>query len=500
MLAHRWVVSFMLAGLATAGDAHANTNCAAFRKEQRVEAKKDGDWIKSTVVRCDPRKGFLVHFDGFSSANDAWLAEDGVRALAAPAQVAQPTATLGYKSNDYVYIQRKTDAEPFVARLWNAGPTMWSYTSNGNETRIDPTDIKGKWDPSTMKYKVGQKVRYVAGGFYPATIRAIEAGGYRADITGGVTDTNVLLEKHFVDDWRYEEFEQAIAPVRKLKDMKVEWAVAFDAGTSDSLAPPHEAEGVEVPEFEKVLAAYALVDRTLKDKFSDLPPLLKPGCTFCPRTIAGVIARHKAIFERAVPLDPSSAVTEFLRNMEPTESSYRNDYRPCEECDVLSAKDPANKAKQVLTKRIGRQIAYAKALGIPPKADLPGLDLKIEAFIKKWDGLVQKKAPMLESFAKEGTSLSGRDGKLEALAKGYLASTYPSSTCKLIGTEKHDWRAHGTGDDHVGRYKYVAFDCRDSDYRYPFAIAVAVEQAYLGFGKYDSVARATWDIQSYYRR
>ena len=42
---------------------------------------------------------------------------------------------------------------------------------------LDLADIKGKWDPASMKYKVGQKVRYVAGGFYPATIRAIEAGG-----------------------------------------------------------------------------------------------------------------------------------------------------------------------------------------------------------------------------------------------------------------------------------------------------------------------------------
>ena len=106
---------------------------------------------------------------------------------------------------------------------------------------------------------------------------------------------------------------------------------------------------------------------------------------------------------------------------------------------------------------------------------------------------------MLDSFAKEGASFSGRDAKLVGPAKSYLRG-YPTTTCKLLGAEKHDWRAHGTGTEHVGRYKYVGFDCTDPQYRYPLIIAVAVEQAYLGFGKYDSATRATWDLQSYYRR
>ena len=125
---------------------------------------------------------------------------------------------------------------------------------------------------------------------------------------------------------------------------------------------------------------------------------------------------------------------------------------------MLSAKDPSKKAHEVLAKRIGRQVAYARALGIPPRADLPALDAKIAAYIATWDGMVRKKAPMLDSFAKEGTSLKGKDAKLIGPAKAYLAATYPTSTCKLIGSEKHGWRAHGDGDDHVGRYKYVAFD------------------------------------------
>ena len=165
----------------------------------------------------------------------------------------------------------------------------------------------------------------VAGGFYPATIRAIEAGGYRADITGGVTDTNVLPEASFVDDWRYEAFEQAMAPIRQLKDMKLEWTEAFDRDRSAGLAPPHETAVDAVPEFEKVVAAYAQVDRTLKQEFTDLPPLLAADCRFCPRRLADVVARHKQIFERAVPLDPASAVEEFLRNMQPSEDWYLND-------------------------------------------------------------------------------------------------------------------------------------------------------------------------------
>ncbi|MFN0253110.1 MAG: hypothetical protein ACKV2T_39925 [Kofleriaceae bacterium] len=497
MSIHHGIVSTLLVALAMTRAAHANTNCTAFRKEQRIEAKKDGEWMKSTVVRCDPRKGFLIHFDGFSSANDAWLFEGDLRA---PAAATTPTPVpSAYRSNDYVHIQRKTDAQPFVAKLWNAGPTSWSYMSGGVEHRIDASDIKGKWDPSTMKYKVGQKVRYVAGGFYPATIKAIEAGGYRADITGGVTNTNVLFERDFTDDWRYEEFEQAIAPVRQLKDGKLEWLVALDAGTQSSLQPPHEPKGDGVPEFEKVIAAYETVDRIVQEKFKDLPPLLRATCTFCPRYLADVITRHKKLFERTVPLDPSSAVKEFLRNMEPSEDYYLNDYRPCPECDVLSAKDPKPKAQQLLAKRIGRQIAYAKALGIPPQADIPALEASITGFIKKWDAMVRKKAPLLDSFAKEKTSLAGRDAKLVGPAKSYL-SHYPTSTCKLIGSEKHDWRADGTGDDHVGRFKYVVFDCTDPAYRYPFVIAVAVKQGYLGFGKYDSVANGAWDLQSYYRR
>lgn len=502
MLALRGIVSFVvvLAGVAGAHVAVADTTCAAFRKEQRVDAKKDGGWVRSTVVRCDPRKGYLIHFDGYGSANDAWLPDADLRALAVAPTPTVPPALTGLRSNDYVYVQRPSDPAPFVAKLWNAGPTMWSIMLGSGESRIEPGDIKGKWDPASMKYKVGQKVRYVAGGFYPATIRAIEAGGYRADITGGVTDTNVLPEASFVDDWRYEAFEQALAPIRQLKDMKLEWTEAFERDHAQGLQPPHETAVDAVPEFEKVLAAYAEVDRRLKQEFTDLPPLLAADCRFCPRRLADVVARHKQIFERAVPLDPASAVEEFLRNMQPSEAWYLNDYRPCDECAVLSAKDPSKKAHEVLAKRIGRQVAYARALGIPPRADLPALGAKIAAYIATWDGMVRKKAPMLDSFAKEGTSLKGKDAKLIGPAKAYLAATYPTSTCKLIGSEKHAWRAHGDGDDHVGRYKYVAFDCTDPDYRYPFAVAVAVEQAHLGFGKYAPGGQGAWLIESYYRR
>lgn len=91
------------------------------------------------------------------------------------------------------------------------------------------------------------------------------------------------------------------------------------------------------------------------------------------------------------------------------------------------------------------------------------------------------------------------DKSLEGAAKSYLGGLYPKSKCKLLGTEKHDWRSDGTGDDFVGRYKFVAFDCTDADYAFPFAVAVAVEQPHLGFGKFGPPAGA-WVISSYYRK
>ena len=98
MLALRGIVSFVvvLVGVAGAHVAVADTTCAAFRKEQRVDAKKDGGWVRSTVVRCDPRKGYLIHFDGYGSANDAWLPDADLRALAVAPAPTVPPALAGF--------------------------------------------------------------------------------------------------------------------------------------------------------------------------------------------------------------------------------------------------------------------------------------------------------------------------------------------------------------------------------------------------------------------
>lgn len=479
--------------------------CMAFRREQRVEAQKEGQWTKSTVVRCDARKGYLVHFDGFASSNDAWLAEDAIRLPPGVAEAAQKqkeaeaaAAAAGYKSNDYVHIQRATDKESFVAKLWNAGPTTYSYMSGGVETRIELADIKGKWDPSKMKYKVGDKVRYVMSGFLPATITAIEAGGYKATITGA-TDPNVLNEKWFVDEWTYDEFEAAIAPVKKLKDFRLATLAEIDKDHTTQPALPREASEDSVAEFEKIVRTYEAVDADLKAKFPKLPPLERPDCSFCPVTVADTIARHKEILRVVVPLDPSRVVEEFERLTKADENSYNNDYRPDDASDIFAAKDGVAAAQKKIAKRLRKYTAYGELLGVKVDPNLPKINANIAAEAAKFRKYLKKSPPLLDSFAKEGTKFAVSDKNLESVAKARLAYLYPTAKCKLLGTEKHDWRSEGSGDSYEGRFKYVGFDCTDPAYDFPFALTITVIQYHLGFGKHGP-PEGRGALYSYYRR
>lgn len=479
--------------------------CMAFRREQRIEAQKDGQWMKSTVVRCDGRKGYLVHFDGLASSNDAWLAEDALRLPPGVAEAAQKqkeaeaaAAAAGYKSNDYVFIQRAADKEPFVAKLWNAGPTTYSYMSAGVETRIDLADIKGKWDPSKMKYKVGDKVRYLWNGFLPATITSIEAGGYKATITGA-TDPNVILERFFVDEWTYDEFEAAIAPVKKLKDFRLATLAEIDKDHTTQPALPREASEESVAEFEKIVRAYEAVDAELKAKFPKLPPLERTDCSYCPVTVADTIARHKAILRFAVPLDPSRVVEEFERNMKADENSYLNDYRPDDASDVFAAKDGVAAAQKKIAQRLRKYTAYGELLGVKVDPNLPKINANIAAESAKFRKYLKKSPPLLDSFAKEGTKFAVSDKNLESVAKARLAYLYPTAKCKLLGTEKHDWRSEGSGDSYEGRFKYVGFDCTDPGYEFPFALTITVIQYHLGLGKHGP-PEGRGALYSYYRR
>ena len=448
--------------LALINSASAATTCALFRREQRIQAKKDAEWAKATVVRCDAKKGYLVHYDGWAAPYDAWLVETDLRvppeqeaAEKKDQEMKAAAAQAGYKSGDWVYVQRASDPERFVAKLWSAGPYSWSYTSGGVESRIALGDIKGTWDPSQMKYKAGAKVRYVSNGFLPATITSVEGGGYKATITG-YTDLNVINEKHFVDDWTYEAFEEVVKPLRELKAMNLQFTLAFALGDSTSLPPPHETEPEAVPEFEKVLAAWAKADAALKAKFPELPPLERtPKCAYCPRTIADVVSRHKELFARTVPLDPKKHVEEFMRLLKPTEDGYNNDYRPDDGTDVLAAKDAPEYAKKKLQARIGRFLAYGKALNLPVNADVPALGKEIEEYVATFAKLLKKKAPLLTRFAKEGTTLGGKDPALASVAKAYIAGSWPKTKCKPLGVEKHEWRTDGTGENHVGRLGYI---------------------------------------------
>ncbi len=479
--------------------------CMAFRREQRVEAQKEGQWMKSTVVRCDGRKGYLIHFDGYPSSNDAWLAEDAIRVPPGVAEAAQKqkeaeaaAAAAGYKSNDYVHIQTAADKESFVAKLWNAGPTTYSYMSGGVETRIELKDIKGKWDPSKMKYKVGDKVRYVMSGFLPATITSIEAGGYKATITGA-TDNNVLNEKWFVDEWTYDEFEAAIAPVKKLKDFPLQWLFSFEKDRNSRPAMPREATEDSVAEFEKIVRTYEAVDADLKAKFPKLPPLERPDCSFCPVTVADTIARHKQIMQIVVPLDPSHIVEEFERLTKADENSYNNDYRPDDASDVFAAKDGVAAAQKKIAKQLRKYTAYGELLGVKVDPNLPKINANIATEAAKFRKYLKKSPPLLDSFAKEGTKFAVSDKNLESVAKARLGYLYPTAKCKLLGTEKHEWRPEGSGDSYEGRFKYVGFDCTDPAYDFPFALTITVIQYHLGFGKHGP-AEGRGALYSYYRK
>ena len=480
--------------------------CAAFRREQRVEAQKDGQWAKSTVVRCDPRRGYLIHFDGFSSAFDLWLADTAIRVppeqAAADAKAKEATAAAaaaGYKPNDYVYIQTAPDKDKFVAKLWSAGPTTYSYMSGGVETRIELKDIKGKWDPSHMKYKVGDKLRYVAGGFFPATITSIEAGGYKANITGGYTNVNVLNERDFVEDWTYEEFEAVIAPLRKFRFLPLGALRDLDKVQNSQPTLPKEASEDSVAEFEKIVRAYEAADATIKQRFPKLPPPFKADCSFCPATHADLIARQKELLKKVVPLDPSKVVEEFLRLLKASEESYNKDFRPDDASDTFAAKDGIAHAQKTIATRLKKYVAYGKLLGVTVDPNLPKINLAIETEAAKFRAYLKPVAPLLKSFADEGTTIAPGDKGLESAGRDYLQSNFPKSKCSLLGTEKHDWRPDGTGAEHVGRYKWVVFDCADPEYAFPFALAVAVEQDHLGLGKYGP-SHGQWYVYSYYRK
>lgn len=483
----------------------ASAPCSAWRREQRVEAQRDGQWMKSTVVRCDQRKGYLVHFDGYPSSQDLWLEETAIRlppgvadAQARQKELEAAAAAAGYKSNEYVYVQRATDKERFVAKLWNAGPTMWSVMSGGVETRLELGDIKGRWSPSDMKRKVGDKCRYLANGFFPAVITAIEAGGYRATITGA-TDPNVLGESAFVDDWTYEAFDEALKPVKALRELNL--AALAEVDTTPNAAPtlPREAKEDSVAEFEKVVRAYETVDATLKEKFATLPPLERPNCSICPSVLASVVARHKELLKRVVPLDPSKVVEEFERLTRAQEASYNHDFRPNDADDIFAAKNGVKMAQDRIARRLKKYTAYGELLGVKVDPNLPKINANIASEAAKFRGFLKKSPPVLDSFKAEGTTFAVSDKSLEGAAKSYLSGLYPKAKCKLLGTEKHDWRPDGTGDSFVGRYKYVAFDCTDPDYDFPSAVVIAVEQPHLGFGKFGP-AEGAWVIYSYYRK
>lgn len=494
-----------LASLVLVPVAHGAADCTKFRREARVEALKDQEWVKATIARCEGRRGYLLHFDGLSASHDVWTLDlETIRLPAAQLEaerkgkeLAEAAEKSGYKSNDYVYVQVGKDAEPVVVKLWSAGPANWSYMSAGVENRIELADIKGKWDPSTMKYKVGDQVRYVNGGFFPATITSIEAGGYKATITGGYSDVNVLRERNFVADWPYEEFEKLVAPLRELKRLYLQALMAYDAGKATTLELPKETAGVA--EFQKAVTAWATADQAIKAKFPTLPALERPNCAYCPATIASVIARHKEILQRSMKLDPKQKIDEFMARLNVTEEAYTKDFGD-PAIDALAARDASRAAKKALDKELSSFIAYGKVLGVEVKVDAPSLDGKISGYVKAFAKMVRTKPPVIASFDAEGTSFTAREPALEEAARAYIKENYPSSKCALTGTENHAWRPDGEGDYLVGRFKYVLWMCSDADYLYPFAMAVAVEQRHLGFGKYESTAWGSDALYSYYKK